>query len=110
MAGIDAPERCQPGGAAAREALSARVLNRRVQAVTRATDDYRRMVATLRLNGQDIGARMVQQGHAWRHGYYHAQAPYARQEGEASAARRGVFADPQALEPHVFRKQHGRCT
>jgi len=109
LAGIDAPQRCQAGGAAARDALAARVLNRRVLAHTRAIDDYRRTVATPRLNGEDIGAWMVQQGHAWTHGCRHAPGPYARLEAEARAAHRGVFADPQAQEPSQFRKQHGRC-
>jgi len=104
LAGICAPERSQAGGAAARDALAARVL-----AHTRAIDDYRRTVATPRLNGEDIGAWMVQQGHAWTHGCRHAPGPYARLEAEARAAHRGVFADPQAQEPSQFRKQHGRC-
>ena len=34
LEGIDAPEICQPGGVEAREALSARVLNKHVQATT----------------------------------------------------------------------------
>jgi endonuclease YncB( thermonuclease family) len=69
LAGIDAPEICQGGGVKARDALSARVLNRHVQVTSRATDDYRRTVATLRLDGEDIGAWLVQQGHAWSYGY-----------------------------------------
>ncbi len=109
LQGIDAPERCQPGGMAAREALAARVLNRRVHVATRAIDDYRRTVATLRLDGEDIGAWMVLQGHAWSSGYRRAAGPYAQQEAEARAARRGVFADPQALRPRQFRQQHGPC-
>ncbi len=109
LAGIDAPERCQPGGVESRAALAARVLHRRVQALPRAIDDYRRTVATLHLDGEDIGAWMVLQGHAWSHGYRHAPAPYARQEIDARTARRGVFADPQAQEPRQFRKQQGPC-
>ena len=109
LAGVDAPERCQAGGADARTALAARVLNRRVQAVVRATDDYRRTVATLRLDGEDIGAWLVLQGHAWSPGYRHAPGPYAMQEAAARAARRGVFADPGAQDPRLFRRQHGAC-
>jgi endonuclease YncB( thermonuclease family) len=40
-------------------------LRRHVQAITRANDDNGRTVATWRLDGEDIGAWMVQQGHAW---------------------------------------------
>lgn len=109
LEGLDAPERCQPGGTQASEALSARVLNKRVQASTRTLDDYGRTVATISLNGEDVGAWMVAQGYAWARGYRNAPAPYAKQELEARAARRGVFADPQAEEPRLFRKRHGAC-
>jgi len=109
LAGIDAPERCQSGGAQAGAALASRVLHRRVQAVTRATDDFQRAVATVRLDGEDIAAWLVLQGHAWTHGYRHAPGPYARQEAEARAARRGIFADPLAQDPRLFRRLHGPC-
>jgi len=109
LAGIDAPERCQSGGAQAGAALAARVLHQRVQAVTRATDEFQRAVATVRLDGEDIAAWLVQQGHAWTRGYRHAPGPYARQEAEARAARHGIFADPLAQDPRLFRKQHSPC-
>jgi endonuclease YncB( thermonuclease family) len=109
LAGLDAPERCQSGGAQAGAALAARVLHRRVQAFTVATDDFQRAVATVRLDGEDIGAWLVLQGHAWARGYRHAPGPYAQQEAAARAAGRGVFADPQAQDPRLFRRLHGRC-
>jgi micrococcal nuclease len=109
LAGIDAPERCQSGGAQAAAALAARVLNQRVEATRHATDDFQRTVATVRLDGEDIGAWLVLQGHAWARGYRHAPGPYAWQETAARAARRGVFADPRAQDPREFRRQHGRC-
>ncbi len=109
LAGIDAPERCQSGGAQAGAALAARVLHKRVQVITRATDDFQRAVATVHVDGEDVGAWLVLQGHAWTRGYRHAPGPYARQEAEARTARRGVFADPQAQDPRAFRKQHGPC-
>lgn len=109
LAGLDAPERCQSGGAQAGAALAARVLHKRVQAVTRATDDFQRAVATVRVDGEDVGAWLVLQGHAWARGYRHSPGPYASEEAEARAARRGVFADPQAQDPRAFRRQHGPC-
>ena len=109
LEGLDAPERCQPGGEQAREALSSRVLKRRATVRTEASDDYHRAVGTLKVDGEDIGAWLVLQGHAWTRGYRKAPAPYAKQELDARAARRGVFADPQAQEPRSFRRQHGPC-
>jgi len=107
--GIDAPERCQAWGAQSTAALEARVLHRRVVVDARATDDYQRSLVTLRLAGEDIGAWMVTQGHAWSYRYRRSAGPYATQEQQARAAQRGLFADAQAIEPRVFRKQHGPC-
>ncbi len=107
--GIDAPEICQPWGREAQAALEARVLRRRVLLHDTATDDYRRGVATLALDGEDIGAWMVAQGHAWNVTFRHHPGPYAAQQHAARVARRGLFAQTDALEPRRFRKAHGSC-
>lgn len=106
--GIDAPERCQDGGDAATEALSARVLKRQVRVDTHAVDGYGRLVGTVTLGGEDIGEWLVKQGHAWSPGYRNAPGPYADAERLARARHRGLFARP-AIEPKVFRKAHGPC-
>ena len=110
LQGIDAPERCQAGGLQATAALKSRLLHQRVEVATVAKDDYRRTVAHVHVNGEDIAAWMVRQGHAWSaHGRVGNLGPYGAQEREARAARRGIFASPQAVEPRVFRKMHGQC-
>lgn len=109
LQGIDAPEICQPWGPQARAALEARVLRRHVQVDTRATDDYGRRVAKLHLATEDVGAWMVAQGHAWSYRYRRSAGPYAAEEQQARAARRGLFADARAVEPRLFRRQHGAC-
>lgn len=107
--GIDAPERCQPWGAEAREALARRVLNRQVQVRTRAYDDYRRALGDVMLDGADVGRWMVREGHAWSYRYRRSPGPYPAEEAEARAAGRGLFADRAAIEPRHFRKAHGPC-
>ncbi|MFZ2652498.1 MAG: thermonuclease family protein [Burkholderiaceae bacterium] len=109
LRGIDAPEICQPWGAQAKAALEARVLHRRVRLHSYATDDYRRSVATVEVDGVDIGAWMVGQGHAWNSRFGQSPGRYAAQEHAARIARRGLFARGDALEPHKFRKVHGPC-
>jgi micrococcal nuclease len=108
LQGIDAPERCQAWGAQSRAALASRVLHRPVRVQTKARDSYDRIVGSLELNGEDIGAWMVREGHAWSDHYRRRAGPYAQQEREARAARRGLFAQA-AMEPRVFRKSHGPC-
>lgn len=107
--GIDAPESCQAHGSAAREALAARVLHRRVQVSTRAMDDYRRALATVRLQGEDVGGWMVVQGHAWSYRYRSDPGPYATEEKKARRLTRGLFADARAERPRDFRQRHGAC-
>jgi len=109
LLGLDAPESCQAWGAQATSALASRVLRQHVQVNARATDVYQRRVVTLSLAGEDIGAWLVSQGHAWSYGYRYHAGRYAAEEHAARAAGRGLFADPRAIEPRLFRKQHGAC-
>lgn len=109
LQGIDAPERCQAWGPQAREALAARVLHRQVQVRVRAKDDYQRTIGVVELDGQDVAAWLVREGHAWSQRYRKSLGPYAVQEGEARAAGRGLFASSAAVLPGDFRRLHGPC-
>jgi micrococcal nuclease len=107
--GIDAPEICQLGGDQARDALKARVLGQKVTVMSGARDDYGRTLATVHLQGQDMGRWQVAQGHAWVYSYRARRVLYAQEFAQAQAARRGVFSAGQAEEPRLFRKRHGPC-
>jgi micrococcal nuclease len=109
LLGLDAPESCQAGGAQATAALKSRVLGQHVHVQAKATDAYQRRVVSLFVAGDDVGAWLVSQGHAWSYGYRYHPGRYAAQEHAARASGRGLFADPRAVEPRVFRKQHGKC-
>ena len=106
--GIDAPESCQAWGKQATAALTQRVKFKTVQLNTRARDDYGRMLATVTLDGDDVGRWMVVNGHAWSYHYRRNLGPYATEETQARATGRGLWSQP-AVEPRVFRKQHGAC-
>jgi micrococcal nuclease len=107
--GIDAPEICQTGGDAALAALKNKVLHQTVQLQTSRYDDYGRMLARVRLQGDDVGAWMVQQGQAWSYRYRNSPGPYAVQEQAARAAKLGVWSRADSVEPRMFRKLHGSC-
>lgn len=110
LVGIDAPERCQPWGAQATAALTARVLHRRVEVPTRGVDNHGRLLGGLFLDdGSDVAAWMVASGHAWSSRWHRRPGPYAAQEAAARALRAGLFADALAVEPWVFRRSHGPC-
>ncbi len=107
--GLDAPERCQAWGTEASAALASRVLGQPVRVRAGATDVYDRRIVTLEVQGEDVGAWLVAHGHAWSTGFRRHPGRYAAQQQAARAARLGLFADPQAIEPRFFRKSHGAC-
>jgi endonuclease YncB( thermonuclease family) len=110
--GIDAPEICQAGGTASRDALMRKVLGQRVTVHGRRHDDYGRLLARLTFQGEDAGQWMVAQGLAWSYRYRNDAGPYALQQRRARAAGLGIFSPSQgtpAVYPARFRKQHGSC-
>ena len=107
--GMDAPELCQPEGPAAREVLAAWALRRHVEVTVRRYDDYGRGLARIRLDGQDLGARMVREGHAWSYRYRRDPGPYLTEENEARARQRGLFRQAAPEVPRAFRQRHGPC-
>ena len=107
--GIDAPEICQTGGEASRMALANYALNRRVEVTVMRYDDYGRGLARLVLNKRDLGAYVVNTGHAWSYRWRESLGPYWIEESEARQARRGIFAMGRPELPRDFRKRHGPC-
>ena len=110
--GIDAPEACQAGGAASRDALHRRLRGQTVTlsaTASRRHDVYGRLLAKIDLQGEDVGRWMVANGYAWSYGYRRNLGPYAVEQSQAVAARRGLFSDSGAENPRLFRKRHGSC-
>ena len=107
--GIDAPEICQPGGEASRNALAQRVLNQRVQVSVRRNDMYGRGLARIQLGGRDVGGLMVSTGQAWSYRWRRDAGPYAAEEAVARQYHLGLFVSGQPEQPRDFRKRHGSC-
>lgn len=107
---IDAPESCQPGGEAAREAMVVLALRQRVEVDRAAEDVYGRQVARVMRGELDLGAEMVRSGMAWAYRFKTGKGPYARWQRQAQQERRGLFAAREtAMSPPVFRQFHGSC-
>jgi endonuclease YncB( thermonuclease family) len=110
LQGIDAPESCQPGGEASRDALIALVLRRTVRVEAHGQDSYGRQLGRLWVGDQEVGAEMVRAGWAWAYSYRTGRGPHAALQREAERARRGLFAAREtAMSPSVFRQFHGSC-
>jgi endonuclease YncB( thermonuclease family) len=107
--GIDAPEFCQLYGKQSTAALKKFASSKTVVVTHKRFDDYGREVSKISINNADIGAWMVSNGHAWSYHYKFSAGPYRIEEESAQRAKLGLFADATAIEPRIFRKEHGSC-
>lgn len=101
--GIDAPEATQAYGPEAREAARRLLLNRTVVVSMKDVDQYGRIVATVSVDGTDIGPELLTAGAAWNYAQFSQDERYATLEGTARAARRGLWRDSNPTPPWLFR-------
>lgn len=108
--GIDAPERAQPWGDRARQALGDLVHDRDVEVQEMAHDRYGRTVALVIARGRDVSLEMVRRGLAWVYERY-CRVPACevmrRAQTEAQATRSGLWAAPDPIPPWEWR-HHSR--
>jgi endonuclease YncB( thermonuclease family) len=109
LAGIDAPEGCQPGGADAKTALAGFVLGKTVSATIEGHDVYGRTLAHIAAGEVDVNKRMVVEGQAWSIRTKWDRGPYVAQEKVARALLRGVHASGESITPADFRRRNGPC-
>lgn len=109
LRGIDAPESCQVWGTQARQALRQWAEGREAILQVHGQDDYRRTLAVLRVDGDDLNRRLVLEGHAWAYLDRGGRGIYTEQEQQARVARRGLHASAAAQPPWDFRRENGRC-
>lgn len=106
LAEIDTPEKAQPYGQKSRQALAAMVFGKQVTLDTQATDRYGRTVAKVTMGTQDVNRELVRQGAAWVYRQYSKDRSLLLVEEDAKAARRGLWALPEAdiVPPWEWRK------
>jgi endonuclease YncB( thermonuclease family) len=106
---VDTPERGQPWGKNAKEALSDLIFGKRVRFVIVDIDRYERAVAQVYLGEQWVNTWLVEQGHAWAYRKYAEQpALYCSLEDKARQARRGLWSLPvNEREPPWLWRKHG---
>lgn len=102
MANIDAPEIKQAYGLFAKNALSQMIQWQMVELVDIKQDKYKRIVATVIYNGENINLKMVENGHAWAYG---KKKIYKLAENKARERRIGLFSSGYAERPSEYRKR-----
>ena len=103
LANIDAPEKDQPYGEAATRALSALVLNQRVEVTTVAVDAYGRTIAQIQLSNVQVNTELVRRGLAWASSY-RRNAELKAVQRDAQQAARGLWREAEPVPPWVWRR------
>lgn len=101
---IDAPEIGQAFGRAAKKQLSGYVFNKQVTLKLAENDRYGRTLAEVFVNGINVNKAMVKSGYAWAYKKYVVDNEYIALEDAAKQARYGLWDDPNAINPALWRK------
>jgi endonuclease YncB( thermonuclease family) len=105
LAEIDAPERGQPYGTKAKQALNDLAFGKSARVVEVDRDRYSRTVGQLYVGNLDVNPQLVRQGYAWVYRKYAKQQLLYDLEDEATAAKRGLWADARAVPPWEWRRR-----
>src|SRR5690606_9700080 len=101
---IDTPERGQPFGTRARQALADRAFRRHVEVRVRELDRYGRVVGEVFVAGESVNRALVRDGFAWAYRHYLKDREYLELEQEAREARRGLWVDADPVPPWDWRR------
>lgn len=111
LASIDAPEKDQPFGTAARTALANLVHGQQVDVQDDGKDRYKRTIGLVTVNGLNVNAEMVRRGLAWA--YVDNKTHYVNMDRDsdficlqnaAAKAHTGLFSESNPTKPWLWRK------
>ena len=110
MAGIDAPERRQPYGKAARQYLAKLVFKKQVCVGWYKRDKYQRLVGIVRIGSEDINLKLISAGLAWHYKQYQNEQSnsdrvrYADVQQAAESTNSGLWRDSSPVPPWLWRR------
>ncbi|QHS56246.1 thermonuclease family protein [Mucilaginibacter sp. 14171R-50] len=106
LAEIDAPEKSQAFGQAAKQFTSNLCFGKMVKLIGNQHDRYGRTVGKVELeNGTNVNYEIVKQGYAWQYRAYSKNMELASLEEHAREARLGLWQDANPTPPWIFRKE-----
>ena len=106
LAKIDAPEKAQPFGTAARLHLAGMVTNGPVRVSFEGRDRYGRIIGIVFAGELECNLRMVADGYAWHYKHFDKSPAYANAEQTAQTNKRGLWKDSAPIPPWNWRREH----
>lgn len=107
LANIDAPEKAQPFGNRAKQAMSDLAFGKSVECHVSGLDRYRRSIAVCTANGADINLELVRRGLAWVYPKYAKNVPaYYEAEDQARNNRMGLWGGQDPVPPWEWRQNN----
>ena len=101
--GIDAPEKGQDYGNAAKKALSDLVFGKQVRLMFSGTDRYGRKIVSVKVGDIYVNQWMIRHGFAWHYKKYDSSKVLATAEKDARAAKVGLWSQGAAIPPWEYR-------
>lgn len=105
LAEIDCPEKKQPFGTKAKEALSEKIFGKHVDVEWTKKDRYGRVIGKVYLDGRYINKEMIEEGWAWHYTEYSHSPEMAEAQVYAKSHKLGLWADKHPVPPWEFRKK-----
>ena len=105
LSDIDAPEKKQPFGRRSEQSLRELIGKKIVSVTWDSADRYGRLIAQVQEGEVDVNAEQIRRGMAWVYRKYSRNPRLYALEDEARLARQGLWADPEPVEPWVWRKR-----
>ena len=104
LAGIDTPEKGQPFGREAKQALTVLTLQKKITIDVQTIDRYERTVGLVYVQGLDVNAELVRQGMAWVYRRYTNDERLYALEAKAKKEKRGLWSTNNFIEPWLWRR------
>lgn len=100
---IDAPEKAQAFGNKSKQSLANLCFNKSATLIDKGTDRYGRTLARVNCDGVDANVEQLRRGMAWVYDRYVTDRSLYAIQGEAKAARRGLWAEANPTPPWEWR-------
>ena len=109
--GIDTPETSQWYGQNAKTFISSQVFGKTVQVQEMDIDRYGRIVGLVSVGDLIVNLHLVEYGYAWVYHQYCKESfcsQWGEVEAEARREKRGLWKNPKAVPPWIYRRSKGK--